>query len=156
VISLEDIFAIYARLSISLPCDSIRDLIIATWIRPNRPVRRLLSRAAESSSNACTISRPVAHEVITFHPSRSSRCLLVRNSSTDGTIKLAVEIGRDQLRRPAAGTQTESQFAAERGFGNPQIVFHFAKKLSQTSRRVSRGREHFSRGGANFFRNYCD
>src|SRR5438477_12536532 len=58
VISLEDIFAIYARLSISLPCDSIRDLIIATWIRPNRPVRRLLSRAAESSSNAAQFRAP--------------------------------------------------------------------------------------------------
>ena len=88
-------------------------------------------------------------------PTRSSRCLLVRNLSADRTIKLAIEIGRDQLRRPAAGTQTESQFAAERGFGNPQIVFHFAKKLSQTSRRISRGRELFSRG-ANFFRNHCD
>ena len=92
-------------------------------------------------------------------PTRSSRCLLVRNLSADRTIKLAVEIGRDQLRRPAAGpaagTETESQFAAERGFGNPQIVFHFAKKLSQTSRRISRGRELFSRG-ANFFRNHCD
>ena len=88
-------------------------------------------------------------------PTRSSRCLLVRNSSTDGTIKLAVQVCRDQLRRPAAGTETESQFAAERGFGNPQIVFHFAKKLSQTSRRISRGRELFSRG-ANFFRNHCD
>ena len=48
-------------------------------------------------------------------PTRSS---LVRNLSADRTIKLAVEIGRDQLRRPAAGTQTESQLAAERGFSN--------------------------------------
>jgi hypothetical protein len=75
--------------------------------------------------------------------------LLVRNSSTDGTIKLAVEIGRDQLRGPAAGTQTESQLAAKRRFGHPQIVFGFAKKLSQTGRRISRVRGHFSRG-ANF------
>src|SRR5207244_5130241 len=73
----------------------------------------------------------------TFHPSRSSRCLFVRNSSADGTIKLAVEIGRDQLRWPAAGTQTESQFAAKRRLGHPQIVFGFAKKLSQPSRRIS-------------------
>src|SRR5437588_4892371 len=98
---------------------------------------------------------PARPFTITFHQSRSSCCLLIRNLSADRTIKLAVEIGRDQLRRPAAGTQTESQFAAERGFGNPQIVFHFAKKLSQTSRRISRGRELFSRG-ANFFRNHCD
>jgi hypothetical protein len=57
--------------------------------------------------------RPLYNAVLfrdakTFHPSRSSRCLLVRNSSTDGTIKLAVQVCRDQLRRPAAGTQTES------------------------------------------------
>lgn len=90
-----------------------------------------------------------------FYPSRDSRRLLVGNSSADGTIKLAVEIGRDQLRRPAAGTQTESQFAAKRRFGHLQIVFGFAKKLSQTSGRISRRREHFSRG-TNFFRNNCD
>ncbi len=51
-------------------------------------------------------------------PTRSLRCLLVRNLSADRTIKLAVEIGRDQLRRPAVGTETEYQFAAERGFSN--------------------------------------
>ncbi len=88
-------------------------------------------------------------------PTRSSRCLLVQNLSADRTIKLAVEIGRDQLWRPAARTKTESQLAAKRGLGHPQVVFHFAKKLSQTSRRISRGRELFSRG-ANFFRNHCD
>src|SRR5947208_16948057 len=82
-------------------------------------------------------------------PTRSSRCLLVRNLSADRTIKLAVEIGRDQLRRPAAGTQTESQLAAERGFSNSKIGFYFAEELSQASRRISRGQEHFSRG-ANF------
>ena len=87
--------------------------------------------------------------------SAPTRCLLVRNLSADGTIKLAVQIGRNQLWRPAAGTPTESQFATERGFGNPQIVFHFAKKLFQTSRHISRGRELFSRG-AKFFRNHCD
>src|SRR5882724_1738265 len=96
-----------------------------------------------------------ARDAETFSPSRRSRCLLARNLSADGTIKLAVEVGRDQLRRPAAGTQTESQFAAKRGLGHPQVVFHFAKKLSQASRRISRGRELFSRG-ANFFRNHCD
>ena len=57
--------------------------------------------------------RPLYNTVLfrgakTFHSSHSSRCLLVRNSSTDGTIKLAVQVCRDQLRRPAAGTQTES------------------------------------------------
>src|SRR5439155_18587346 len=103
-------------------------------------------------SGVCLLPRPFTDH---FSPSRSSRCLLVRNLSADGTIKLAVEIGRDQFWRPTAGTQTESQFAAEGSFSNPQIVFHFAKKLSQTSPPISGGREHFSRG-SNFFRNHCD
>jgi hypothetical protein len=118
-------------------CNHLRDGVA-------RAVTRLLRRTLQ-----------LGQSIADCRLSRSSRCLLVRNSSADGTIKLAVEIGRYQFWRPAAGTQTESQFAAKRCFGHPQIVFGFAKKFSQTSRRISRGREHCSRG-ANFFRNHCD
>ena len=87
--------------------------------------------------------------------SAPTRCLLVQNLSADRTIRLAVEIGRDQHRRPAVKTETEYQFAAERGLSNSKSGFYFAEELSQASRRISRGQEHFSRG-ANFFRNHSD
>src|SRR5437764_12596328 len=66
-------------------------------------------------------------------PTRSSRCLLVRNLSADRTIKLAVEIGRDQLRRPAAGTQTNSKSPAGRAFGIRKFVFPSSRNFPKTA-----------------------
>jgi hypothetical protein len=81
--------------------------------------------------------------------------VFVSNFTTGGTIQAAVEIGHYQLRRPAAGAETEPEGTAQCRFGYSEVTFNLIQNLPYISRRPLAARESLSRG-ANFFRNDRD
>ncbi len=55
------------------------------------------------------------------------------------TIDPAVRIGHDQLRRPAAVTNAETEFTRERRFREAEVAFQGAEKLRQSRRIAPKG-----------------